>query len=396
MALKSRSVLVALVVLVLVAAGSAATAGPATGSAGGSISSSGQVAPPSTLTARTTALPGKQGRDESGISTRAVAPNVRTFTYSIAARGKTYTGKIIGASPFTSQTTPGTTVTNVVIPVKFNFTSTGKVFDPTATLPSCAGGSTALARTKSSPIYANFNYGDGVGRQYTEAYDRFGFWKYTKPGAINAAHKTRLKLVQAPLQTINASGFPTQTTSCGSLGFIEIGALDNYLTGTLIPALRANGTITNSTFPLFLFSNVVEYQGTTSNCCVIGYHSFVNFANGQKQTYGVGDYETTKAFTNIHDVSALSHEVAEWLDDPYVNNATPPWGHTGQVSGCQSNLENGDPLSGHLYPVTVNGFQYHPQELAFFSWFFNQVPSIARNGVYSNKGTFTSPAALCS
>ena len=39
---------------------------------------------------------------------------------------------------------------------------------------------------------------------------------------------------------------------------------------------------------------------------------------------------------------------------------------------------------------------FHPQELAFFSWFFNQVPSIGRNGVYSNNGTFTSPAQLCS
>ena len=48
-----------------------------------------------------------------------------------------------------------------------------------------------------------------------------------------------------------------------------------------------------------------------------------------------------------------------------------------------------------LNQVTVNGFQYHPQELAFFSWFFNQVPSIGRNGVYSNNGTFTSPAPLC-
>jgi hypothetical protein len=395
MVFKSRSVLAALVVLVLVAAGSAATAGPATRSGGGSIDSSGPVAPPTHLSAHTTALPGKQGRDASGISTRAVAPNVRTFSYSIAARGKTYTGKIVGASPFTKQTTPATTVTNVIIPVRMTFTSSGKVFDPTAPLPSCASGSTALARVLQSPVYRNFDYGDG-GRQYTEAYDRFGFWKYTKPGAINAGHKTRLATTTAATLNVNANGFPTSTQSCGSLGFIDISALDAYLTGTVIPALRANGTISNSKFPLFLLSNVVEYQGTTSNCCILGYHSFVNFANGQKQTYGVSDYETTKAFSNIHDVSVLSHEVAEWLDDPYVNNATPPWGHTGQVSGCQSNLENGDPLSGHLFPVTLNGFQYHPQELAFFSWFFNQVPSIARNGVYSNKGTFTSPAALCS
>jgi hypothetical protein len=395
MMLRSRSVLAALFVFALVASGGAASARPAR-RADGSIDSSGPVAPPSHLTGRTTALPGKQGHDASGLTTRAVAPNVRTFSYSVAARGKTFTGKIVGASPFTKQTTPATTVTNGIVPTKVNFTSSGKVFDPTATLPSCASGSSALARVLQSPVYRNFNYGDGVGRQYTEAYDKFGFWKFTKPGAINATHKTRLATKVAATLTINANGFPTATESCGSLGFIEISALDNFLTGTVIPQLRASGTIGNNNFPLFLMSNVVEFQNTTSNCCILGYHSFVNFANGQKQTYGVADYETTKAFTNIHDVSVLSHEVAEWLDDPYVNNATPPWGHTGQVTGCQSNLENGDPLSGHLFPVTLNGFKYHPQELAFFSWFFNQVPSIARGGVYSNKGTFTSPAALCS
>lgn len=65
------------------------------------------------------------------------------------------------------------------------------------------------------------------------------------------------------------------------------------------------------------------------------------------------------------------------MDDPLTTNATPAWGHVGQVSSCQTNLEVGDPLSGTLLPsVTMNNFTYHSQELAFFSWFFRQVPSI--------------------
>jgi hypothetical protein len=68
------------------------------------------------------------------------------------------------------------------------------------------------------------------------------------------------------------------------------------------------------------------------------------------------------------------------------------------VSGCQGNLENGDPLSGTEFPALLasNGFTYHPQELAFFSWFYRQVPSIGVNAWYSDNGTFASDAgAAC-
>jgi hypothetical protein len=94
----------------------------------------------------------------------------------------------------------------------------------------------------------------------------------------------------------------------------------------------------------------------------------------------------------------MSHEIGEWMDDPIGNNSTPLWGHTGQVSGCQNNLEVGDPLSGTDFPqlLATNGVTYHPQELAFFSWFFRQSPSLGVNGWYSDNGTFTQDAgALC-
>jgi hypothetical protein len=93
----------------------------------------------------------------------------------------------------------------------------------------------------------------------------------------------------------------------------------------------------------------------------------------------------------------MSHEIGEWMDDPLGDNPTAPWGHTGQVTGCQSNLEVGDPLSGGpLISVASGGFTYHVQELAFFSWFYRQTPSIGVNSWYSDNGTFKTPAAACS
>ena len=65
------------------------------------------------------------------------------------------------------------------------------------------------------------------------------------------------------------------------------------------------------------------------------------------------------------------------------------------MNGCQSNLEVGDPLSGTLIPiVTLNGFHYHLQEMAFYSWFYGGT-SLGAGGKYSSNGTFNGAAKLC-
>jgi hypothetical protein len=185
------------------------------------------------------------------------------------------------------------------------------------------------------------------------------------------------------------------TLSCGEkTGAVEVNWLESYLENTLLPSLKTQGLISETTFPMFLIHNVVMYDTVTSNCCILGFHWYITTAAG-RQTYGISDYESSGRFTGIADVSVLTHEVAEWADDPFGNNPTKPWGHIGQVSGCQSNLENGDPLSGTTVSITKSGFTYHPQELAFFSWFYHSSPSLGVNGWFSNNGTFTSAAAPC-
>jgi hypothetical protein len=113
------------------------------------------------------------------------------------------------------------------------------------------------------------------------------------------------------------------------------------------------------------------------------------------QTLAVADYDSTNAFNGIRDVGIVTHEVGEWMDDPTGGNPTPPWGHIGQVSGCQANLEVGDPLTATSMNVTVGGVPYHPQEMAFASWFYGLKPSGGVNGWYSMNGTFKQPAAPC-
>ncbi len=112
------------------------------------------------------------------------------------------------------------------------------------------------------------------------------------------------------------------------------------------------------------------------------------------QTYSVADFDTSGFFpAGLSDIGILSHEIGEWMNNPFGFNSTPLWGHTGQVGGCQSNLEVGDPLTGSLAPSVImpNGFTYHLQELAFSSWFLGG-PSSAVHGWYSNNGSFVKDA----
>jgi len=186
----------------------------------------------------------------------------------------------------------------------------------------------------------------------------------------------------------------TTTTACGEkTGAMDINFWDNLVTGTLLPSLRAQG-VTETTLPIFELRGVVMFDGSPNSCCILGYHGFKATPAG-KQTYATAEYESSGRFAGVNDVSTLSHEVAEWQDDPFGNNPTKPWGHIGQVAGCQNNLEVGDPLSGTNVPTATNGHTFHPQELAFFSWFYHSKPSLGVNGLFSNNGTFTAAAPAC-
>jgi hypothetical protein len=162
--------------------------------------------------------------------------------------------------------------------------------------------------------------------------------------------------------------------------------------------LLASSGVSSSQFPIFLFYNTVMSASGSNDfkhCCILGFHAAITqHPDARLQTYSFIDFEASGLFIPaISDTSIAAHEVGEWMDDPFGNNPTPAWGHTGQVGACQNNLEVGDPLTAtNIPPVTgANGFTYHLQELAFFSWFYG-APSIAANGWFSDNNTFTSDA----
>jgi hypothetical protein len=87
------------------------------------------------------------------------------------------------------------------------------------------------------------------------------------------------------------------------------------------------------------------------------------------------------------DIASLSHEVAEWMEDPFVDNVTP-------CNAAGGLLEVGDPLSGVDFPVTAGGFTYHPQDLTFLSYFTGDFPSKAVNHQFTFKSAYHFPCSL--
>jgi hypothetical protein len=340
-----------------------------------------------------------------GVHARITAAQARAgttvpeYTASVKVGTKTFTYKIVGKNPAIKVTNPSTTVKAEIVPLIMKF-SNGDTWNPTKA-DSCDSGASPLARTQNSPIVKTQAWKFGatsIGTaQYVDAFQRAEFWKFAKPTGINPGFHVKLSFTTLPAVTVNVPNADAAegTTGCGNglLGAAEINWLDNHLQTVVIPSLASKGVGT-TTFPVFLLHNFVEYVNTTANCCVLGYHNTFNTSAGA-QTYGLAMYDNSGDFTGSKDISALSHEVGEWQNDPNTVNPTPSWGNIGQVSGCQANLEVGDPLSGTVFADSLNGFTYHPQEMAFFSWFYHQSPSLGVNGWYSNKGTFRTFAAPC-
>jgi hypothetical protein len=341
--------------------------------------------------------PPRSSAQTASLNAQATASaSIPMFTASVRDGASTFRYSMVGKNPFVAQAKPSTTVSTTVIPVVIKF-SNGDTWNP-AVIDSCDSQS-ALTRVRNSPIFVAQPWKFGptsVGTaQYVDAFQRGEFYRQTNPSGKNPGYHVKLALkTHAPLVLqVPTADAAESTTVCGNhkLGAVDINYLDgqiqHYITATL-------GSAATTTFPLFLLGNVVQYDGATTNCCIFGYHSAMANAS-QLQTYGVSMYDNTGDFKGIGDTSILTHEVAEWMDDPIGTNPTKPWGNIGQVAGCQFNLEVGDPLTGTGITDTLNGKKYHLQELAFFSWFYHSSPSLGTNGWFSSNGTFKTSAAPC-
>ncbi len=305
-----------------------------------------------------------------------------TFTFS----GTTYTYHMVGTNPASGSATSN--IPLVIIPLKFKF-SDGTSLSAAQTV--CGDTKNTKVRVKNSPIIKNAAFtpgGTNVGTtQYIDAFQRANFWNFVGTSAPNY-HVLLSPVTFKPVQIINVGGNGhTVAGPCARIGEVDINFFDNIamnlLTSLSIPA---------NTLPLFLDYNTFL---TSGGCCILGYHSTNNAGT---QAYAVAAYSDPGIFSvPIEDIHALSHEIGEWMDDPLIpsQNIVPAWGHVGQVGGCQGNLEDGDPVTGNAFTVTLNGFTYHPEDLVFLPWFARITPSTSVNGWFTFLNGFSAPQPVC-
>jgi hypothetical protein len=142
--------------------------------------------------------------------------------------------------------------------------------------------------------------------------------------------------------------------------------------------LITNLGIQPNTFPIFLTYDV--YLTQNNSCCIGGYHSSTGLTSAP-QAYAHATY-VDHAGSFAQDVSALSHEVGEWADDPLVVNIN------GNNTPCGI-LENGDPLENNsnfgAFPYSANGFTYNLQDLVTLPY-FGAPASTSVNGEFTFQG----------
>lgn len=340
-------------------------------------------------------------------SEAAIPLSPYTFNSTKSGNNVPYNGCLVGGDPFSPNPNP-VTIDAVFIPLIILITQPdGSVvtFDPTAPDP-CDGGFSAVSRFKGSPLVVPsplFFNGVYVGvAQYTDGFMSAEFWNATggSPFYSNpikwSFHSAVAVFPPIPATTAIVQG--TGTCSEPYRGVILQGEFSTFMKGLIIPALQSSGVISPKKFAFFLTKNVVTAKvidHTTTPPTTSGIFGGQHYATGgsPKQTWA------RAAYTIGGDVKTASHEIAEWMNDPLLTNSTPSWGHIGEdQNNCGVKLEVGDPVNGISMPlINTSGYDYHVQELAFFSWFYNAKleGSLGAGGMFSGNGKFTGPSKIC-
>lgn len=311
--------------------------------------------------------------------------------------GVTYGYNMVGNEDPRSAGAGTTTVPVDIIPLRLEFSAEGGY---------ALDGTNAVGLTVASPMFQGADYtttafssgGAGplssgnVGVQYEDAIMRSQF---NKTGS--AYHLVLGRPTIFPTVTLKVPKGKGDALINGR-GVI-LGLADINWFSTNVQSLMGSQHTDPTHLPIFLTDNVMLYIGTLGNCCVIGYHGAAKATglgggptngNGNQgvQTFAYAAYSRPGTFNPnsghfVTDIHALSHEVAEWGDDPFVNNYVNPWlTPTAPQYGCTGILETGDPVVGIGFHLPGNpdtrpyaDGSWHPEDEVFLPWFARESPN---------------------
>ena len=261
-----------------------------------------------------------------------------------------------------------------------------------------------------SPVYQSADYtSSDVATQFADAVLRAEFYNSMQPDwhtLLSPSVKTERTLSLprgAYYFALNEGG------SCCAFVLVDINVFSRLLfpatvhdVSTPIGAAEHSGEITTRDISTFLFPNTYLYMnGNPNHCCVLGFHTYDfepgDAGNGFREKRYVLNFSSWISpglfGSGFADITALSHEITESLNDPFVGSdgvhgITPWW--LSPNGNCQNDLETGDVIEGlpdSTFPIKTKGRTYHPQNEALLPWFQFQSPSTAIAASYSYPNT---------
>jgi hypothetical protein len=308
----------------------------------------------------------------------SVSGTVPNWSGQFSLNGTTYPYTMVGTNPALGSAT--TVVPVTILPVKLVF-SDGRSLD----------GAERVTDVKNSPIFQDATYASGT-TQYADAMQRAQFWnkvQRTSPGYhVRLAPPSVLhsKTLAVPAGSGRAS-------ADGRTGYVDFGYLFSQLN-------QLTAYYSPTSFLILLVKDVCITQ--SGFCSILGFHFAFSPAPGEPPaTFTWSTYISNAAEFGspvTHDVYVLSHEVAEWVNDPFVTNIVPAWVNPGDGSCFSNLLEVADPVEFFPTPsfaVVTKNKNYHVTDVASLSWFAHKVPSRELGGKYSYLGLLNTFSKLC-
>jgi len=353
-----------------------------------------------------------------------VLPTTRTVAHwwgssTNPENGVTYGYNMVGADPTAcSGNACSVTIQADITPLIVNFD--GMTYD----------GTTVVGPTLDSPVFATNDYGStpfataagsfpdfprlvkgpggplsqGDSGQLLQLEDATMRAQFNKVGAASTYH-LMLHPNVLPAVTINVPA--NQGTLVESPQGVIFPTINYSWWSSRINNLEQSANATH--LPIYLSNDVLLTD--KGSCCVIGFHgtraSGLGGGNGGSngnavvQTFAWASWVRPGTYPRVsgqplptdwalQDIHALSHEISEWSDDPFVNNTVEPWATpTAPQYGCTGILETGDPVVGIGFAMGTNTFEqgalpdgsqmadgyYHPEDEVFLPWFMRLSPN---------------------
>jgi len=319
--------------------------------------------------------------------------SVPTFTKTFTFQGKSFPFTMVGKAPERGETTR---VETQIIPVSMFFEG----FVDKQGNPIALDVAPLLQSVRNSPNFHRSTYRSGF-TQFGDAVQRAEFFHTMELDWHTLINEPR-QLPAVTLDVPRGSANLFRSRSTGQVfAVVDTGFFISQL-NTIIQLQH----LEVDALPIALTNNVFLAPGANvRQCCILGFHTaFDAGARGDTQlvqTFAWASWIGTGIFGgNVADVTALSHEIVEWLNDPFGNNSVPPWQFPNGAGGCQDSLETGDPLevfANSAFPVIIDGVTFHPQTEALLQWFERTATSNAIDGAFSfpDESLLSGPSQAC-